>query len=101
MPKTKIHLASNASGDKPYDSVKRQLRSINLGLYCSGCDEFFALAVAPPSKPPLDIEYVADGPLLFECPFCHQRQIREVSEITTIRLTEGNKRRPQRPPGLH
>lgn len=97
MPR--INLAANP--DHPYATVKRQLGKLNSGLYCENCAQFFALAVVPARPGMPNVEYVADGPLLFECPFCDHRQMRTASEIANIILTEGNRRRPPIPPGLH
>lgn len=94
---TRIHVS--ADGDKPNPGVKRQVGKTNIGLYCVACGEFFALAVAPAKAPAVEI--ISDGDPLFECPFCHRLQRRQVSEIATILLTEAAKRRPDRPPGLN
>ena len=39
----KVHIP--AQGDEPNKTVKRQEGKYNLGLYCSKCTQFFALAV--------------------------------------------------------
>lgn len=93
---TNIHLS--AEGDKPHKTVKRQVGKYNAGLYCVQCGEFFAAAVSD-RKP--DITFISDGEKLFECPFCHHQQRRQVSEIAFFLLTEGLLRRPPRPAGLH
>ena len=89
-----IHLSSE--GDSPHASVKRQIGKLNAGLYCTNCSEFFAVAVIglEDKKKIENIEFKANGPVLFGCPFCHQGQRREVSEIGLVILTEGNKRKP-------
>jgi hypothetical protein len=100
MSVRRIHLASNP--DQPYGTVKRQWGKLNAGLYCSHCSEFFALAVVDPRQRPIpEVEYVAEGPLLFECPLCHQQQTREASEIAQLQLTAGNRRKPRLGPGIH
>jgi hypothetical protein len=95
---TRIHISSE--GEKPNETVKRQIGKYNWGLYCTKCDEFFAVAVADklPSEP---IEFISDGEPLFECPFCHHQQRRQVSEIAQLLLTEAAKRRPPVPPDAH
>ena len=94
----RIHIS--AEGDTPYQPEKRQLGKYNVGFYCTNCQEFFALAVRdePPGEP---IEFISDGEPLFECPFCHHRQRRQVSEIASLVLTEATKRKPPIPPGVH
>ena len=94
----RIHIS--AQGDKPTETQKRQIGKYNWGLYCANCTEFFAIAVrdGSPSEP---IEFISDGEPLFECPFCHHRQRREVSEIAGLVLTEATKRKPPVPPGAH
>ena len=91
MPR--IHLATNPG--EPYRAVKRKMGKLNAGLYCEQCPEFFALAVVPKAAEHVPVEIVADGLILFECPFCKARQARDVSEIVQIRLTALNKRKPQ------
>ena len=89
-----IHLSSE--GDSPHASVKRQIGKLNAGLYCTNCSEFFAVVVVglEDKKKIENIEFRANGPVLFGCPFCHHGQRREVSEIGLVILTEGNKRKP-------
>lgn len=98
MPKVRVHIS--AEGEQPAATVKRQLGRQNYGLYCNGCDEFFALAVSDPLKA-TDLEIVSDGEPMFECPFCHLRERRQPSEIAQVMLTERLKRRPAKVPGLH
>jgi hypothetical protein len=93
MPK--LHMGST---NKPYPSVKRRLGIMNAGLYCNKCGEFIAIAIFPPENPKLEIEFISDGPLLFDCPFCHQPQSRQASEIVQLLLKESNRRKPQTPP---
>jgi hypothetical protein len=92
MPK--LHMAST---DKPYPTVKRRLGIMNAGLYCDKCEEFFAIAIFPPEHPKQEIEFISDGPLLFDCPFCHQQESRQASEIVQFSLKESNRRKPQTP----
>ena len=91
----KVHIP--AQGDEPNKTVKRQEGKYNLGLYCSKCTQFFALAVL---DNPLvgGVEFKSDGEPLFACPFCHHRQRRHVSEIAQVFLKRGAKRRPAIPP---
>jgi hypothetical protein len=99
MAKPRVNLATDPN--TPYPTVRRHLSTVNAGMYCSHCGEFFALAVSPPNTAPPDVEFTADGLLLFECPFCNRRQLREASEIVQIRLTQGNRRRPIAPINFH
>ncbi len=91
----KLHIAST---DKPYETVKRRLGITNVGLYCDNCGEFFAIAIFPPDRPEPGIEFISDGLVLFDCPFCNQQQSRQVSDILQIVLTESNRRKPKPPP---
>jgi hypothetical protein len=88
MPK--LHIAST---DKPYETVKRRLGITNAGLYCDKCGEFFAIAIFPPERPKVEIEFVSDGPVLFDCPLCHGRQSRQAAEIVQLVLKESNRRK--------
>ena len=101
MPKARLHIAT--AGDKPNEGVKRQIGKLNFGLYCVKCSEFFALlVVVPKDESKMEhIEIISDGDPLFECPFCHQQQRRQVSEIARIRLTENNKRKSPAPKSGH
>src|SRR5262249_862695 len=54
-----------------------------------------------PNAPSEPIEFISDGEPLFECPLCHHRQGRKVSEIVSLALTEATKRKPPIPPGVH
>lgn len=92
----KIHLASEQ--DEPHATVKRKLGALNVGLYCTHCAEFFALAVIDDGVP---IEVVSEGPIPFRCPMCGHLQRRDATEIAQIVLTESNKRRPPPPKGAH
>ena len=93
-----IHLSSE--GNKTHHAQKRQIGKYNWGLYCANCQEFFALAVTN-EVPAESIEFLADGEPLFECPFCHHRQRRQVSEIAFLFLTDAMKRKPPIPPNVH
>jgi hypothetical protein len=94
MEKVRLHIS--AEGNKPNATVKRQLGKLNIGLYCTKCGEFFALAVSEPKDDPKmeQVEIISDGQPLYECPFCHHQQRRQVSEIAKLRLTENNKQKP-------
>jgi hypothetical protein len=98
MPKTILNIS--AEGTTPYQTVKRQLGRLNQGLYCTNCNEFFAFAVIAESKEKIVdyLELKSDGKPLFECPFCHHQERREVSEIGYVQLSEGNKQKPPPPP---
>jgi hypothetical protein len=85
-----LYLASNR--DEPYAAVKREIGKYNVGLYCSQCSEFFALMVLD-LDPPMRVEVVSEGPVLFECPLCHHSQLRETSEVIELVLTKKNKRK--------
>jgi hypothetical protein len=78
----------------PHATVKRQIGKLNIGFYCEKCSEFFALMVVERRHEHVPVEFVADAPQPFECPFCHHHQMREVSEFLRVHLTEGNKRKP-------
>jgi hypothetical protein len=99
----KVTLNISAEGNTPYQTVKRQLGSLNQGLYCNDCSEFFALSIIEKGKEQIAdlVEIKSDGKPLFECPFCHARQRREVSEIGYVQLTERNKQRPTPPRTAH
>ncbi len=93
----------SSEGTKPYQNQKRQLGKINFGLYCINCNEFFAQMVVEPKdeEKAILLEFKSDGEPLFECPFCHTQQRRQVSEIAQIRLTERSKRKPPAPTHYH
>ena len=67
--------------DKLYETVKREIGKFNIGLYCTSCSEFFALAVVDDARKGELIPIKSVGTPLFECPFCHHQQRRQVSEI--------------------
>jgi hypothetical protein len=92
----RIHIS--AEGETPCASVRRRVGKYNAGLYCVECSEIFAIAVADRQG---DIEFISDGEPLFECPFCHQQQRRQPSEIAWFLLTEGRLRKPPARPGLN
>lgn len=96
MPK--IHV--DATSDRPHKSVERQFGKYNLGLYCNACDEFFAMAVYDRPMVP-SVEVISNGEPMFECPHCHHKERRQVSEVAEIVLGDVNKRRPPRPRGLN
>ncbi|MCB1394158.1 hypothetical protein, partial [Nitrobacter sp.] len=83
-----------APGDIPNATVKRRVGKHNAGLYCKECAEFFAVAVYPDGADPDEVRFESSGLLAFACPFCEAFQKREASEIGTLLLTEGRKRRP-------
>lgn len=87
------------AGDHSHAIQKRQLGRINVGFYCEGCGEFIAFSVVPPHREDkvAHVQYACDGPISFACPFCILAQDRLVSQLETVRLTEGNKRRPPSP----
>ena len=76
--------------DKLYETVKREIGKFNIGLYCTSCSEFFALAVVDDARKGELIPIKSVGTPLFECPFCHHQQRRQVSEIARLHLTQGN-----------
>jgi hypothetical protein len=93
-----IHLAAGR-----YKAERRRHGRINYGFYCTSCDEFFAVAVAPEGVETdrHDLTFEFEVGAEFECPFCHQVAPRQVSELARILLNEGNKRRPPRPKNAH
>jgi hypothetical protein len=93
-----IHLASS---DTPLETVKRQLRKTNFGLWCIKCEEFFAVAVHEGEPNAIQTKFESDGPIMFKCPFCSALQKREASEIIELKLTEALKRKPPRPATAH
>jgi hypothetical protein len=99
----KVTLNISAEGTTPYQTVKRQLGSLNQGLYCTVCSEFFSLSVIEKGKEQIAeiVELKSDGKPLYECPFCHAQQRRDVSEIGYVQLTERNKKRPPPPRSAH
>jgi ribosomal protein L44E len=88
-----IHIAA---GDYTHALVKRQIGKTNIGFYCDKCGEFIAMAVSKPKDDHKinEVQFACDGPLQISCPFCQHPQKHVVSEFRTLRLTEGNKRRP-------
>ena len=100
LPPVPIVINISAQRDSPYPTVRRQVGSVNAGLYCRECAEFFALFVVPKGQERMKnwVSFESDGSPLFECPFCHHKQRRAPSEIGYIQLTEGTKRRPRPPP---
>ncbi len=95
---TKIHIAS---GTTPNALVKRKLGALNYGLYCTGCSEFFAAAVVEQTANAKELEFISDGPICFQCPFCSKVQMRDASEIGAVILTERLKKKPKPPSNFH
>jgi len=86
-----------------YQAEKRKVDRMNVGFYCSKCDEFFAIAVAKKGADTAFLETIIDlePGAKFECPICHEVQERQSSEIARIRLTPGKTRRPPPPKDAH
>jgi hypothetical protein len=84
-----IHI--DASSDKPYASVPRQIGKHNAGVYCNQCREFFALAVV---DRPLPVKFVSNGKPVLQCTECGDQQRRDPSEIVWVVLSPANQRKP-------
>lgn len=89
-----IHLEYS---DVPFKTEKRQLGKTNFGLWCTKCEEFFAVAVHEREPNAIPTKFESNGPVTFKCQFCSELQKREASEIIELKLTEALKRRPPRP----
>ena len=93
LPPLRFHVRNEP--DAPLVTQSRSIGKINSGLYCNRCDEFicFAAEDAKPAAQQRAIEFLADGPLLIECPYCMAREDRHVCEIRRMPITESNKKR--------
>lgn len=77
--------------DEPLPTPTRRVGVVNFGVYCQ-CGEFIALLVSEPRQPPLNVEFVAETPVLIKCPYCQSEQRRQVRQILRVPLTEKNRR---------
>lgn len=77
---------------EPLRTVERKIGATNVGLYCSACSEFIALAVEPEGSTQT-IEVTAYGPIRIECPYCQHQQYRHVANVRHLRLTAASTRR--------
>jgi hypothetical protein len=75
---------------KPMPTVRRQLEAVNTGLYCR-CGEFIAFAVTRGERW-VELEFVADQPILILCPICGSEDRRRAEDIVQLLLTEANVR---------
>lgn len=92
MQRQVIHITNF---DEPLPTPTRRVGVVNFGVYCQ-CGEFIALLVSEPRQPPLNVEFVAEKPVLIKCPYCQSDQRRQVHQILRVPLTEKNRRQLDR-----
>lgn len=82
----RIHIAA---ADTLPKTVERQVGAVNIGFYCSACDEFIALAVEPEGSADA-FEITADHPVRVRCPYCRHKEYRHVDNARRVRLAEAS-----------
>jgi hypothetical protein len=85
------HVIRITAFDKPMPTLRRQLGAINTGLYCR-CGEFIAFSVTRGERW-VELEFIADQPILVICPTCGLKDHRRAQDIVQLMLKEENVRR--------